>query len=113
MKYRSITAGVCLGCSLWAVFSPAEAAVPTTYTNNNFLSSEHDKPAVFSRDQQGNFSGVTESGKSFAQHTVNNTLSIRLQRFSIDQAFFYVSDRGVIWADTDTAALSIYLTRIA
>jgi hypothetical protein len=91
----------------------AEASIPNQYTNDNFWTSTHDQPVSFSRDVNGNFSGITKTGKKFEQRIIENTLSVRLQRFSIDQAFFYISDQGIIQADNDTMALSIYLMRIS
>ena len=101
--------------SLWTGVgnSLAQAEVLPIYTNDSFLYSYHDAPVSFTQDEVGNFSGVTETGKNFQQNIVFNSLSIRLHRFSIDEAFFYVSDHGLIWADTDTVALSIYLARLA
>jgi hypothetical protein len=90
--------------------SPAQAAeIPTMYTNKNFWSSEHDKPLSFTIDTNGNFSGLTETGKVFTQKNIANNLNIRLQKFSIDEAFFYISDRGIILARNNVSALSIYL----
>jgi len=97
---------------IWCVsFMYAFAAVPAIYTNDNFHTATHDKPVSFAQDAAGNFSGYTESGKLFTQTIIANPLEIRLHRFVIDEAFFYISDRGVIWAPDDTVALSIYLTR--
>ncbi|OIP77368.1 MAG: hypothetical protein AUK16_02090 [Parcubacteria group bacterium CG2_30_44_11] len=87
------------------------AAIPAIYTNDNIWSSEQDKPVTFEQDVWGNFSGQTATGKIFYQSNIENSLSIRLQRFTIDEAFFYISDKGIIIAPTDTVALSIYLTR--
>jgi len=96
---------------LEAVALPVFAAIPTLYTNENFLTSEHDVPVSFSQDADGNFTGLTATGKIFSQHLITNSLDIRLQRFSIDEAFFYISDRGTILTNSDTVALSIYLSR--
>ncbi len=97
---------------IWcASFVYALAAIPATYTNDNFLTATHDRPVSFNRDAAGNFSGYTTTGKRFEQRNIANALDIRLQRFMIDEAFFYISDKGVIWAPDDTVALSIYLTR--
>ena len=111
IKRRSVATVACVGLCLWPLSVFATTSVPTAYTNDNFLHRVHDAPTTFTRDAQGNFSGVTKTGKRFYQRVVTNTLSVRLQRFSIDEAAFYMSDRGLIWADTDTAALSIYLSR--
>jgi len=89
------------------------AAIPDLYTNDNFFSSEHDKPVSFSVDLLGNVEGVTETGKKFWQLNIENMFNIRLQKFIIDQAYFYVSDRGEIFAKTDLEALSIYLSKEA
>ncbi len=91
--------------------APALAAIPAVYTNENFFESEHDRPVSLTVLPDGSFTGMTETGKVFYQYSIENSLSIRLQRFSIDEAFFYVSDRGIIIAPSDTIALSIYLTR--
>jgi hypothetical protein len=91
--------------------SAAWADVPVVYSNDTFLTAQHDLPISFTQDASGNFTGVTTTGKLFSQNIITNSLDIRLQRFAIDEAFFYVSDRGVIFADSDTVALSIYLTR--
>ncbi len=103
---------VALLLAILVTHSPAMAAIPATYTNDNFWVSEHDKPQSFTQDALGNFSGTTETGKVFYQRNIENTLAVRLQRFSIDEAYFYVSDRGIIIAPTDTVALSIYLSRV-
>jgi hypothetical protein len=87
------------------------ASIPAVYTNDNIWNSEHDKPVTVEQDAFGNFSGRTETGKVFYQNNIENSFSVRLQRFSIDEAFFYISDKGIIIAPTDTVALSIYLTR--
>lgn len=98
--------------TLLGVVAPSfsEAAIPDLYTNENFATSEHDKPVSFSIDAFGNAEGVTETGKKFWQLNIENMFNIRLQKFIIDQAYFYVSDRGEIFAKTDLEALSIYLS---
>jgi hypothetical protein len=109
---RQVLQYLLLASSIAVGFSPAAlAAVPAVYTNENFFSSEHDQPVSFTQDSVGNFSGMTISGKLFYQTNVTNAFTIRLQRFSIDEAFFYISDRGIIRAGSDTVALSIYLAR--
>jgi len=94
-----------------AVVINVHAAVPAMYTNENFFTSTHDRPVSFTQDSAGNFFGTTQTGKRFEQRVITNALNIRLQRFMIDEAFFYISDKGIITAPSDTVALSIYLTR--
>lgn len=91
--------------------SITSAQVPILYTNENFFSSQHDMPVSFERDSQGNFRGMTVSGKLFRQTAIVSDLHVHLQRFEIDEAHFYISSLGVIEASTDTVALSIYLSR--
>lgn len=88
----------------------AGAVVPETYTMDNFFTTEHDRPVSFSVDSLGNMFGYTETGKFFSQVNIANSLQIRLQKFSIDEAYFYISDKGTIVASDDLSALSIYLT---
>ena len=105
--------------SLWVIMAlllgssavPVWAAVPDVYTADNFLLTEHDQPKSFWQDGVGGFGGVTETGKVFTQRPVVADMHVGLQRFSIDQASFYVSNLGLIYADSDTVALSIYLAR--
>lgn len=94
-------------------FHGAFAAIPAVYTNDNFWTSEHDKPVFFEQDPLGNFFGSTATGKVFSQVNIENELGIRLQKFSIDEAYHYITDRGVIVAESDIEALSIYLTKSA
>ena len=86
-----------------------QAEIPSFYTNENFWDSTHDMPVSFTVDTLGNVSGVTATGKLFTQTNVQNSVAIRLQKFSIDAAFFYISDKGIIKASSDVAALSVYL----
>jgi len=105
-----LVVGILLGI---AVPQMSLAAIPDIYTNENYQTSEHDKPLFFSIDVFGNAEGVTETGKLFWQKNVSNSFGIRLQKFTIDQAFFYISDQGIISASSDLEALSIYLTKTA
>jgi len=109
---KTLLALLVVSVTVFSLSLSAQAAeIPQTYTNQNFWSSEHDQPVSFTVDEFGNFSGVTLTGKLFTQTNVVNNVNIRLQRFAIDEAFFYISDRGVIKATTNMMALSIYLNR--
>jgi hypothetical protein len=112
MTYRAISIGVLASFIFGAMVAQVYAAIPAIYTNENFFTTEHDAPASFTQDSFGNFSGLTISGKLFTQKKVVTDLAVRLHLFTIDQAHFYVSGQGIIQADTDTVALSIYLARI-
>ena len=79
------------------------------YTNDNLGTIAHSKPVWFLTDGNGGFYGATEDGTAFTQKPITNDLGIRLHKFQIDSAFFYVSDRGVIYAENNLMALSMYL----
>lgn len=87
------------------------AAVPGRYTNDNFLLSEHDQPVSLFQDGLGGFYGYTLTGKLYTQQPIANIYSIKLHKFVIDDAWFYMSDRGLIQADNDLIALSVYFAR--
>lgn len=112
MTYRAISLGILASFIFGVMVLPVHAAIPALYTNENFFSSEHDSPASFTQDSFGNFSGLTVSGKLFTQKKVVADLAVHLHSFTIDQAHFYISSLGIIQADSDTVALSIYLAMV-
>ena len=83
-----------------------------TYDNATIHTVYQEAPRQFEVDEHGNTVGTTVSGMSFRQYSIANSYGIRLQRFEIGLAFWYVSDRGIIWADNDITALSVYLSRV-
>jgi len=99
-------------CSCIALLPPgAYADTSRVYTQENFRSTPHEQPTTFTATDTGGFIGVTEGGRAFTQTPVMNDHSVRLHKFSIDESFHYISDRGVIFASDDLAALSVYFTR--
>lgn len=83
-----------------------------TYDAENIHNVYHEAPSEFTVDANGDAFGTTVSGMAFRQYSVANEYNIRLQRFAIGTTGWYVSDRGIIWADNDLTALSIYLSRV-
>lgn len=75
-----------------------------------FFASSHEAPAWFEIDNQGGFYGETTSGTVFTQKPINNNVSLRLHKFVIGPAYFYISDKGIIRAENDLSAISIYFT---
>ena len=73
----------------------------------------NDQPAHFYQDAVGDWYGQTVSGVRFSQKNVTNDADIRLQRFVMDDISYYISDRGMIWADSSLQAVSIYFGRQA
>lgn len=80
-------------------------------TNANFDHSARCQAPVetFIVDEQGEVTGQLTNGIKFTQTNVVNDVT-RLQRFQMEDAFWFVSDKGEIYAESDLAALSVYLT---
>ncbi len=81
------------------------------YTQDTYWSSEHEQPAWFESDSKDGFYGETVGGTYFTQNPIINSSNIRLHKFAIGSAFFYISDKGIIKADGDLNAVSIYLSK--
>ena len=62
-------------------------------------------------EESGESWGYLSSGVSFTQTNVVNELGVKLQKFQLEDAFWYVTDKGVIYAESDIEALSVYLSR--
>lgn len=85
-------------------------AVSAFYDEDSFWNSTHEQPAWFVSDDSGGFFGETVNGTVFTQRPVANDINLRLHKFVIGTAYFYISDRGIIRAKSDLSAISIYLT---
>ena len=96
------------GLFLGSIISWVPTSAAFVYTNENFHTVEHEKPVHFEQLSDGSFWGYTESGREFRQVPVPNRYDVRIHKFMIDEAFFYITDQGTIFADTDLQALSIY-----
>lgn len=62
-------------------------------------------------EESGEAWGALTSGVTFTQRNISNDLGIRLQRFQMEDVYFYMTDKGEIRADSDIEALSIYLAK--
>ncbi|MEZ4194977.1 MAG: hypothetical protein R3B53_01085 [Candidatus Paceibacterota bacterium] len=69
-----------------------------------------EKPVSLFEDIAGCFYGSTEGGFNFTQQPVTNEFDLRIQKFVMGDLVFYISDLGVITADSDLMAISIYLS---
>ncbi len=98
----------------WAVLFVLVVLFPYStdafYDMNNFWTSVHEAPAWFESDGVGGFYGATVAGTLFTQNPVLIDSGVRMHKFAIGEAFFYISDKGVIRAENDLRALSIYFT---
>lgn len=104
------TIWVSFGIGVLQLVVLASVAQAFTYTNDNFATTPHERPAYFEGNQTDGFWGYTESGRTFTQMPIQNNFDIKIHKFAIDDAFFYITDRGVINAPNDLTALSVYLT---
>lgn len=91
----------------------ASSDSPTVfYRNDNIILTPHPKPEDFTVMENEEVEGHTPIEISFNQTNVINDTT-RLQRFQIQEAWWYISDRGVIGYGeglSDLQALSIYMT---
>jgi hypothetical protein len=97
-----------------ALLVPLLFLVPTSVfaTTDVFFTSYQAPPAWWQQDGQGGFFGQTTHGDTFSQRQVFISGStVRLHQFTVGDASFYISDRGIILASSDMLALSMYLTR--
>lgn len=82
------------------------------YDNSLFDNSYQSQPVWFTQDSDGGFYGEMMDGQKFTQKPIANDYMLRIHKFSMGTAFFYVSDKGVIRAKGDLAAISIYLSLV-
>jgi hypothetical protein len=64
-------------------------------------------PADFEVNSKGEIFGKLEDGTDFSQ--VNVYKEPKIQKFSWEEGSWYVTDKGIIKADSNLQALSIYL----
>ena len=62
--------------------------------------------------QEGRITGELTSGVQFTQTPVLEDSGVKLQRFQLEEAYWYVSDKGIIQAESDIQALSVYLSKV-
>jgi hypothetical protein len=98
--------------SIYVTFTTPVIAAVVPLTNETLTTAQHPAPAWFDGNQVDGFFGETVDGRIFTQRPITNEFGIRLHRFQIDEVYFYVSDRGVIYAPNNLVALSIYLTLV-
>ena len=67
------------------------------------------KPISFEFNSEGEVFGILEDGTQFSQTNIATDLGIRLQKFQWSEGFWYISNKGIIEADYDLQAFSIYL----
>ncbi len=68
----------------------------------------HPAPKDFQVNSEGEIFGKLEDGSKFSQTNIFS--EPRIQKFTWEDGFWYVSDKGIIYADGDMEALSTYLS---
>lgn len=88
---------------MWLAFPPASGAY--------FLTSPllEEKPVSITMVSPEYFTGYTEGGYSYTQKRIVADAAVRIHKFTIADTEFYMSDRGLILAQSDIEAISIYL----
>ncbi len=83
-------------------------------TNDTVAHATHPKPDSFGVSSDGTTYGVSENGTLFSQTVISDDTPY-LKKFSIQSAWWYVSDKGIIGYGeelSDIQALSIYALRM-
>jgi hypothetical protein len=97
-----------LGLFMLTLLLPS--SVGAFYNNDSFWNSYQAQPVWFNQDNNGGFYGELADGMTFTQKPIANVYSLRIHKFSVGDNYFYISDKGVIRASGDLAAISIYLS---
>ncbi len=111
MRYYIITA-VFILLPLADVQGNSEDHYTVFYRNDNIALTPHPEPDSFTVNSKGEMMGVTSSGIAFSQTNIISDIT-SIQKFKIQEAWWYISDRGIIGLGeglTEIEALSIYLT---
>ncbi len=93
---------------------PIVSLAAVSCDNNNWQYSERCivSPASFTVKENGEVFGETKNGILFSQTNVINGYT-HMQKFEMESVYWYISDRGIIYAENDSRALSIYLAKIS
>lgn len=94
--------------AVWTGVHAQTLTAQVRYNNDNI--SGYQPPVATFEEINGEFYGTLTDGTPFSQTNVVNDIT-RLQKFTLQDAYWYISDKGEIWADNDLQALSIYLTK--
>lgn len=101
------------------IFSVPVAFAYVPLTNNNVRVAPHPKPVATGADLGSASAIPLENGSTFRIER-NEIEGVRLWKFSVDNAYWWVTDRGIIWgsstlsmipqAETNENAYQVYLT---
>jgi len=88
------------------------ASLPVASANFDFVTDSHPAPISFIVNTSGEAYGELEGGYSFTQKNIFMENNIKIQKFVTGAHFFYISDKGIIEAENDLRAISIYFSLV-
>jgi hypothetical protein len=95
-----------LFCALFVSFSLfPNHAFAVRFTNENWDTLPHPIVSEFSVREDGSAYGVTEDGRTFVQFNVPNDVSIRVQRFEIEDHYHYIVEGEIVNSSIELSAL--------
>jgi hypothetical protein len=71
------------------------------WNNENWFTELHPKIAEFTVRDDGSAFGYTETGVFFNQENISNDLSLRIQRFSMQDHFHYIIEGKEVYTPTE------------
>jgi len=82
--------------------------------NRNFETSAQCTAPVdwFLGDRENGFYGQLTSGVTFRQGPILSDRGVFLHKITIEDAFWYLDEKGSFFAESDLQALSVHVTRI-
>ena len=82
------------------------------FNNDNLLTSPQPKPIGMEWEFGSTTIIALEDGKTLIaeRYILDPEQGVNISKYMLDDAFWYVSNKGVIFAETNLQALSIYLT---
>ncbi len=86
------------------LLGPVVSYATVRFNNENWDTLPHPKVVSFTVRTDGSAYGLTETGVSFVQYNVPNTLGIRVQRFEIEDHYHYVVEGEIADTITDLSA---------
>lgn len=92
-------------------YANTEESTSIFYTNENIILTPHPEPESFEVNEVNEILGLTTNKVQFSQINICNDFT-KLQKFQIQEAWWYISDKGIIGYGegiSDLQALSIYL----
>ena len=75
-----------------------EAKESFRWNNENWFTEAHPKVASFTVHPDGSAYGLTDTGISFYQRTIDNEFGIRIQRFEMQDHYHYIVEGEAVYS---------------